>query len=64
MNSIEDILMKLAKHWAVKVGRKWRLTEVSKKQRTIFEKMRVGIPIETNLVIKKADERLLVRKNF
>ena len=52
--SIEDILMELAKLRAVKVGGKWRLTEISKKQRTILEKMKIGIPIEANLVIKKS----------
>jgi hypothetical protein len=52
--SNEDILMELAKLRAVKVGGKWRLTEISKKQRTILEKMKIGIPIEANLVIKKS----------
>jgi transposase len=51
--SIEDILMELSKLRAVKVGRKWRPTEVSKKQRTTFEKMGIGVPVEANLVIKK-----------
>jgi len=52
-NSIEDIIMELAKLRAVKVGGKWRLTEISKKQRTIFEKLEIGVPVEANLVIKK-----------
>lgn len=52
-SSIEEIIMELSKIRAVKVGGKWRLTEVSKKQRTIFEKMEVGIPVEANMVIKK-----------
>ncbi len=52
--SIEDILMELAKLRAVNVGGKWKLTEISKKQRTILEKMKIGIPVEANLVIKKA----------
>ena len=51
--SIEEILMELGKLRAVKVGGKWRLTEISKKQRTILEKMKIGIPVEANLVIKK-----------
>ena len=50
--SLEEILMELGKLRAVKVGGKWRLTEISKKQRTILEKMKIGIPIEANLVIK------------
>ena len=51
--SIEVILMELAKLRAVKVGGKWKLTEISKKQRTILEKMKIGIPVEANLVIKR-----------
>jgi len=53
-NSIDDILMELAKLRAVKVGGKWKLTEVSKKQRTIFEKLKIAIPVEANMVIKKS----------
>jgi len=53
--SIEEILMELAKLRAVKVGGKWRLTEISKNQRTILEKMKIGIPVEANLVIKRAE---------
>jgi transposase len=52
--SIEEILMELAKLRAIKVGGKLRLTEISKKQRTILEKMKIGIPFEVNLVIKRA----------
>jgi transposase len=52
--SIEEIIMELAKLRAVKVGNKWKLTEITKKQRTILEKMKIGIPVEPNLVIKKA----------
>ena len=51
-SSIEEIIMELSKIRAVKVGGKWRLTEISKKQRTIFEKMEVEIPVEANMVIK------------
>jgi len=52
--SIEEIIMELAKLRAVKVGGKWRLTEISKKQRTIFEKLEIGVPVEANLVIKRS----------
>jgi hypothetical protein len=45
--------MELAKLRAVKFGGKWMLTEISKKQRTIFEKLATSIPVEANLVIKK-----------
>jgi len=51
--SIEEIMMELAKLRAVKVGGKWRLTEISKKQRVILEKMKIPIPVDANLVIKK-----------
>jgi hypothetical protein len=33
--------LELAKLRAAKVGGKWRLTEISKKQRTILEKMKI-----------------------
>jgi hypothetical protein len=46
--------MELAKIRAVKVGGKWRLTEISKKQRTILEKMDIGVPVVADMVIKKA----------
>jgi transposase len=52
--SIEEILLELAKLRAVKVGGKWRLTDISKKQRMILEKMNIEIPVEANLVIKRA----------
>jgi transposase len=54
--SIEDILLELSKLRAAKVGGKWRLTEISKKQRTIFEKMGIGVPVEANLVIKRGGD--------
>ena len=52
-SSIEEILMELSKLRAVKVGGKWKLTEVSKKQRMILEKMEISVPVEANMVIKK-----------
>jgi hypothetical protein len=52
-SSIEEILMELSKLRAVKVGGKRRLTEVSKKQRTIFDKIGISVPVEANMVIKK-----------
>ena len=57
-SSIEEILMELSKLRAVKVGGKWRLTEVSKKQRMILEKMEISVPVEANMVIKKAEFRM------
>jgi hypothetical protein len=52
-SSIEEILMELSKLRAVNVGGKWRLTEVSKKQRMILEKTEISVPVEANMVIKK-----------
>jgi hypothetical protein len=52
-SSIEEIIMEMAKVRAVKVGGLWRLTEISKKQRTILEKMEISVPVEANMVIKR-----------
>ena len=45
-NSIDDILLDLAKLRAVKIGSVWKLTEITKKQRIVLEKMGVSIPVE------------------
>ena len=45
--------MEVSKLRAVRVGGKWKLTEVSKKQRMILEKMEISVPVEANMVIKK-----------
>jgi hypothetical protein len=37
---------------------KWRLTEITKKQRTIIEKMKIGVPVEAIMVIKRAEFKL------
>lgn len=44
--SVEDILLELGKLRAVHIGGTWRLAEVSKKQRTIIEKMGISVPVE------------------
>jgi len=44
--SVEDILLELGKLRADHIGGTWRLAEVSKKQRTILEKMGISIPVE------------------
>ena len=44
-DSIEGILLDMGKLRAVKIGNAWKLTEVSKKQRTCFEKMGIPIPV-------------------
>ena len=41
-SSIEEVLMELAKIRAVKIVKAWRLTEISRKERTNFEKMEIG----------------------
>lgn len=43
--SVTDILLELGKLRAVNIGGKWRLSEVTKKQRTIFENLEVSIPV-------------------
>jgi hypothetical protein len=62
VKSIEDILMELTKLRAVKVGGKWRLTEISKKQRTILEKMKIGVSIDTNLVHRSSVKRRIAMR--
>ena len=44
--SVEDIFMELLKLRAFKVSGRWRRMEVSKKQRTIFIKRGIGVPVE------------------
>jgi hypothetical protein len=36
----------LAKLRAIKIGSVWKLTEITKKERIVLEKMRVAIPIK------------------
>lgn len=43
--SIEEILLDLAKLRAVSIGGQWRLSEITKRQRTNLEKLGVGVPI-------------------
>ena len=45
-HSVEDILLELGKLRAVHIGGKWRLSEVTRKQRSILEKMNINVPIE------------------
>lgn len=61
-SSIEEIPMEMAKIRAVNIGGKWRLTEISKKQRTILEKMEIAILVEANLVIREAGFRVVSPK--
>ncbi len=34
------------------IGNVWKLTEVTKRQRTILERLGISVPVEPNLVIK------------
>lgn len=43
--SIEDILLDMGKLRAVQIGKVWKLTEVTKKQRAAMEKMGVLVPV-------------------
>ena len=55
--SIEDILLDLGKLRAVHIGNSWKLTEITKRQRIIFEKLLIPVPIDVacmNLVIKNS----------
>lgn len=44
-SSIEDIVRELSKLRAVEIGSSSKLTEITKKQRTIMEKMNVAVPV-------------------
>jgi len=45
-NSASDILLELGKLRAVNIGGTWRLSEITKKQRDILERMGISIPVE------------------
>ena len=49
-DKIKPLISKLR---AVKAGGKWRLTEVLKNRKMMFEKMGIGVLFEVNLLIKK-----------
>jgi transposase len=42
--SVEEVFLELSKLRAVKLDKEWRLTEITKTQRTIMEKMGMSIP--------------------
>ncbi len=44
-DSIEGILLDMSKIRAVRIGNQWKLTEITKKQRTYFEKMGISVPL-------------------
>ncbi len=53
-NSTTDLLLEMQKLRAVHIGNVWKLTEVTKRQRTILEKMGISIPLTPSLVIKNS----------
>lgn len=50
--SLEDIVLELTKLRVVQIGSSLKLSEVTKKQRTILEKMGIAVPVKLDLVIK------------
>jgi len=53
-SSLEDIVLELTKLRVVQVGSSLKLTEVTKRQRTILERMGIAMPVAPDLVIKTA----------
>ena len=53
-SSIEDIVLEMSKLRVVQIGSSLKLSEITKKNRTILEKMGIAVPIEPDLVIKSA----------
>jgi hypothetical protein len=52
--STSDLLFEMQKLRVVQIGNIWKLTEVTKRQKTIFEKLGISVPVEPNLVIKNS----------
>lgn len=48
--SVDDLLFEMEKLRVVNIGNVWRLSEVSKKQRVILEKLGMGVPVEPLIV--------------
>jgi transposase len=44
-DSIESLLMEMGKLRAVQIGNTWKLTEISKRQRIIMEKLGIPVPV-------------------
>jgi hypothetical protein len=47
---VDDLLFEMEKLRVVNIGNVWRLSEVSKKQRVILEKLGMGVPLEPLIV--------------
>jgi len=52
--SLEDIVLELTKLRVVQIGSSLKLSEVTRRQRTILEKMGIAVPVAPDLVIKSA----------
>ena len=57
-NSIEDILLELAKLRAVKIGGKWRLTEISKNRERYSKRWRSESRLSQTWLLKRAEFRI------
>jgi len=44
--SVSDILLEMSKLRAVHIGGKWRLSEITKKQRTILDALEISLPVD------------------
>jgi hypothetical protein len=53
-SSTVDLLLEMQKLRAVQIGKVWKLTEVTKRQRTILERLGISVPFGPNLVIKNS----------
>lgn len=58
-SSLEDIVLEMTKLRVVQVGSTLKLSEVTKKQRTILEKMSLVVPVKPDLVFNKAEFRII-----
>jgi len=45
--SVSDILLEMSKLRAVHIGGKWRLSEITRKQRTILEALEISLPLDS-----------------
>ena len=51
-SSLEDLILEMTKLRVILTGSSLKFSEVTKKHRTILEKMGVAVPVKPNLVIK------------
>jgi transposase len=53
-SSLEDVVLEMTKLRVVQIGSSLKLSEVTKRQRTILEKMGIAVPVKPDLVIKSS----------